>query len=630
MFDDESTSLLGGLEVPVSEVISGEQVDREWRVGHKVFNLDALSALLLLDLGEYLPAVMPEEYSPIEVSAFAARALQISLLKKYEFDCNERANAAALDKFLQVNKACGEWSLSCKDGKDDLLINQLRKELDRFFYPSGVKVSAANEISGGDCVLHSYEQFLAHGKCGPGASLGAKANDFYTKLFAGPLSYTAEHLYRSYRAYTERFDSWRDAENYRYSTQGADDQVVRGNVLSFVPKNVDISRCICIEPSLNMFYQLGVKQVLERRLKQVFGLDISRPQGANEAYSTVQQERNRDLAQLASMFDGQWATIDLSSASDSLSLEMMRTVFPKEPLAFLETLRSRTMALPDGSELELQMISTMGNGFTFPLQTLLFSCIVSASSRVAGYPLVCPWGKTLGNFGVYGDDIVCRTEVLPNVLRLLELLGFVVNTEKSFVKGPFRESCGGDFFMGHLVRGVYLKRLRTQQDFYVAINSLNRWTMVHGIPIPLATAYLQYFLKVPNLVPYCEGDDAGLKVPHKWISFLKRDQHVQAVKYRRDVVEPSRLSITMCGVYSSDLREARMFNPHGLWTSFLAGYVSGSGIGLRLKTKRYRREMTVVPYWDYWPTFAGIAPADCVMSLEDSIDTNSRYWLHAA
>lgn len=580
---------------------------REWPIGNRVFSLDALSALLLLDLAPHLPSVKIEEYEPIEVQSFAAKALMKSLLKKYEFEDSESANAAAFEKFASVNKACGEWSLKCETREDEMIIGEVRKQLYEFFYPSG-----------SSCILSSFDQILDHGYCGPGASRGAKGGDFYTKLFASPLTYTSSGLYRAYRNYVSRFEPWESAEVLRRSLHGADDCIVSGNVLSFVPKNVDISRCICIEPSLNMFYQLGIKQILEKRLESYFGIDFA-----------TQQFKNRDLAQLASMFDNQWVTIDLSSASDSLSLEMIRVLLPGEPLGFLEATRSSHMTLPDGSEMKLNMISTMGNGYTFPLQTAVFASVVCACMRIAGLKIDKPRGKSIGNFGVYGDDIICRTEVLRLVLRGLHLLGFSVNMDKSFFKGPFRESCGGDYFYGHPVRGVYLKSLRTPQDFYVALNLLNRWTARHGIPLPLTCGYLQAYIRPRDrlYVPPCESDDAGIKAPLKAVTFLKRDKHVQAIRYRKYEPKPNKLVATECGVYGPRRREDRTFNPHGLWVSFLAGYVRDGTIGVRHNTVMYRARTAVIPYWDYLPTFSGFAPEDCVMSLEDSYDANSLYWL---
>jgi hypothetical protein len=60
------------------------------------------------------------------------------------------------------------------------------------------------------------------------------------------------------------------------------------------------------------------------------------------------------------------------------------------------------------------------------------------------------------DFSVYGDDIVVRGSLAPEVLKLLRLIGFRHNPRKTFIQGQFRESCGSDWFNGKDVRPVTL------------------------------------------------------------------------------------------------------------------------------------------------------------------------------
>jgi len=155
----------------------------------------------------------------------------------------------------------------------------------------------------------------------------------------------------------------------------------------------------------------------------------------------------------------------------------------------------------------------MGNGFTFPLETAIFACAVEAVYKVFGRKLKksnLPRGR-FGNFGVFGDDIICESDKATHVIRLLELLGFTTNASKSFVIGPFRESCGGDYYKGFPVRGVYIKDLGTMASRYVAINRLNSWTAMTGISL---SHTMDVLLKKVRLlpVPLHENDDAGIKV----------------------------------------------------------------------------------------------------------------------
>jgi hypothetical protein len=86
--------------------------------------------------------------------------------------------------------------------------------------------------------------------------------------------------------------------------------------------------------------------------------------------------------------------------------------------------------------------SSMGNGMTFTIETLIFAAAVAA----VGSKTVC----------VYGDDIVTDTNTVPDLLRLLRFLGFCVNQDKSFHTGPFRESCGEHWYRDKLITPVYI------------------------------------------------------------------------------------------------------------------------------------------------------------------------------
>lgn len=82
--------------------------------------------------------------------------------------------------------------------------------------------------------------------------------------------------------------------------------------LAFVPKNYKTFRGICIEPSLNLMYQLGFGDYIADRLK-CSGVDIT------------DQTRNQNLAKIGSV-DGLLATVDLSSASDTIATELVASL----------------------------------------------------------------------------------------------------------------------------------------------------------------------------------------------------------------------------------------------------------------------------------------------------------------
>jgi len=488
-------------------------------------------------------------------------------------------NAKAATKFLRSNELCKNWALNPQFTGEEEFIGNLRKEIDDFLHPSG------------EPLIKSIDEIFNVGRLGPGASLGANGVDFYSKLFSSKLTATSFEVYYQYAERCAQHPIWGDAEFNRLIAYGLP-SIVSESRVTFVPKDLTQTRSICTEPSLNMFFQLGIGEILTARLKSHFGVDLSR-----------QPQRNVKLARKGSR-DGSIVTIDLESASDSLSLGLCGYLFPGWFNDLLDMYRTPS-TLMQGQRVELNMVSTMGNGFTFPLQTMLFSCVVRAIAACSGVRLGSAASRN-ARWGVFGDDIICPTEMSDRVVRLLQLIGFRVNREKSYTErwGRFRESCGGDFYKGHNVRGVYVKHLETPQSRYVIINLLNEWSARWQIPLPRAVGYLQdsvRHLAVPIHAPV----DSGIRLPQNltlnryglWLStrgdrFLYRRwaAWVPSIKIRDDRLDLPR-GIRLRG---------RMYNPSGLYYAFLGGYIEDSKIPIALKQgdrPRYRMITRVAPFW---------------------------------
>lgn len=502
----------------------------------------------------------------------AVTALRKSLLSKFigeEFD-SRLADQSALEKFLGVNASLLPEPLPPENLVDQLLLGELKSSLYRFWYIRD---------SDGIGLVSSLSDIFNDGRVGPGSSLGSKENDFYTKFFSSDLSTTSLELYQAYTNLIKRDPTWSDAEKVRSEHFGSP-QVLRQSRFLFVPKRYDISRSICVEPNLNMFFQLGLGRILERRLKSFYSIDLS-----------TQPEFNRELARLGST-NGSYATIDLSSASDSLSIGVLRSILPRDFFSWLMALRTPNTRLPDGRVVPLKMISTMGNGFTFPLETIIFTAVVDACYRVDGSSLIRNTRSSPGNFAVFGDDIIVRTEIVQKVMRLLHLLGFTVNASKTFVEGPFRESCGYDYFNGHEIRGVYIKSLETPQDRYVAINLLNDWSAKIGFSLSDAVQYLVGSVKWVAVPPF-SGLDEGIHLPS---SMAKIRPNMHGIYYYRAYKPvPRRVWIQedrFRGRYQG------IFNPSGLLISFIAGHIRSCSITLRQRVVRYTMKKVSAPFWD--------------------------------
>jgi hypothetical protein len=217
-----------------------------------------------------------------------------------------------------------------------------------------------------------------------------------------------------------------------------------------VPKTAVKPRLISIEPSYNQFIQQGYHTSLKAELGKI------------RICSYLSQIPNQELAKRGSI-DGSLATIDLSEASDRVHYGLVRRLFRWNP-AFIEVMdatRSRAVRLPDGTELLLNKFASMGSALTFPVETMVFTVIVAlAISLEEGYHTRGQIRSILkrDDVRVYGDDIILPSRYYPTLIRLLTEYGLKVNTSKSFSKGSFRESCGADWWNGHNVTPLYIRR----------------------------------------------------------------------------------------------------------------------------------------------------------------------------
>jgi hypothetical protein len=505
----------------------------------------------------------------------AASSLLASFLKKLEVAQTKNADDAALVKFLACNAACKEWRLPDRiDLKTDIILGEYKRAIYEFWFRDGYALWD-----------HPFA-LLERGRIGPGANILARGGDFYTKLFASPLSCSDVSLYVWYRQYIKRFPLWETAEVNRLSHY--DESSVRpSSRLSFVPKNDKISRCICTEPTLNTFFQLGIADYLESRLSERFGISLA-----------SQQFKNRNLARLGSITDG-LSTIDMSSASDSISIEMLRYSLPPDFFRELMKYRCASVDIKGRGVEQLHMISTMGNGYTFPLQTMVFACAVVACLRFRGIPVKGNMSDEL--WGVNGDDIICPSEITGDVISLLKLLGFSVNDDKTFVKGPFRESCGSDFFMGSDIRGVYIKKLSTPGSRYAAFNQLARFSTKTGIGLSKTLRTLYNSVKFLP-VPCWANSDSGIQLPFASVKkYLKRDPHIQGYKYLSYEVVPPLIRVTENEVVVPRRAKRRIFNPDGLMLSFLQRSVYSMSMGIRVDVQRYRTKRRSTSCWDARP-----------------------------
>lgn len=463
---------------------------------------------------------------------FAATQLELSIVKKFQDEIDqEAADKAAFDLFIEMNERCCAIGGNFGENFDlfDEVLGTFRHELWMFFNPEGFPLLNAADI----------EQ---HVDFGPGSAPGAGNTSFLEKIGHSTLTAPNDQLVQWYEAVVAGNPLMLDCELTRAIRKGPP-VVLRSVEISPVPKTTKISRLVKPEPLIGMFFQKGIQRVLEERLRTFYGIDL-----------TSQPEINAAMAKQGSL-DSSFATLDLKSASDCLSLGLCRRFIDSQNLRWLELTRSTHVILRgDGDEGEvayLNMMATMGNAFCFPLQTIVFAALVNAVYKCLGltrtsatirerYPVSTIRSRkgntgrdidfklhrhlvdlgvvkpqvdvTLPTWSVFGDDIIVLHDAYDAVVSNLEKLGFIPNKEKSFNSGGFRESCGHDYFYGYEVRGVYCKSLLKPQDWYVLINTLTDWSAQHGILLGETIAWAQSNVKRIEVPPW-ENPDAGIRVP---------------------------------------------------------------------------------------------------------------------
>lgn len=449
---------------------------------------------------------------------FAVNALKKSIFSKFRDDIDPQAEARALREFMHANLACMRWvpKRVSHNTRLSAALGELQAAFNKCFeLPDGT-------------IIDFYQACGSMQRPGPGVAVGSDGNDFYTKVADGPMGFETQSCEDMFLETVLCGDLEATTEESRANFHGY--QRVGASKLGFAPKKREISRITVSQASGNMLLQLGAGSLLEEILASQFNLSL-----------TSQPSLNAELARRGSLGNG-YATVDLKMCSDLQSRMMYYWLFlHKGPFRYLDMIRSKAVLMPSGFCHKLHMFGENGTGFTFPLQTLLFACVIRAVYRVLDIPFKknslamkrkivgipfdaidpclherfgteCIETSAPGNWGVFGDDLIVVERAVPLLFEVLGWLGLVVNEDKSYWKGDFRESCGSDYFQGVNVRGVYCKSLRTNARRLTLFNRLSAWSANHGIMLHDTLAYLQKYVHA-DPVPIWESGDAGIIMP---------------------------------------------------------------------------------------------------------------------
>jgi hypothetical protein len=147
----------------------------------------------------------------------------------------------------------------------------------------------------------------------------------------------------------------------------------------------------------------------------------------------------------------------LGQQGDFASLEDLEVFLSEHTDSFSIKMHKNGISYTAKCVVATSMFATMGNPITFPLQTLVFWAFLEACTDI--YACENDMNRDELTFcSSFGDDGVVDSRVIGTVEKYATWLNWKLNLDKSFSSGGFRESCGGDYYCGRMVRPFQPKR----------------------------------------------------------------------------------------------------------------------------------------------------------------------------
>lgn len=382
----------------------------------------------------------------------------------------------------------------------------------------------------------NIDDFLCALRHGPGASTDKRGNlSIPIEKYTPPIGVSpyARLLFSRILASDERW--CRSLEGFLLSSEGGNSLIdltnfpvtsflkeIDASVITTVPKSAKTDRTICIEPTANVYMQLAVDTIIRKNLKRLWNIDINT------------QSKNQHLALIGSLTN-KLVTLDLSGASDSICMKWLE-IFPEKWAKLLALLRIPKGILPDGETVNFQKLSAMGNGYTFAIETLIFSAIIYAVIRVRDEH----WKDYIDEISVYGDDMIFPTKLYGEISYLLHRTGFLENLEKTFVNGPIRESCGHDYFSGYRIdRPTFKDFPKMAYELILIHNRLFEVGSAYGLNFEMTKCFLLKYLPLEerNFGPPCEDEVSWIfsNIPNKK-PFFHTDHQRLYYRLKRKVI----------------------------------------------------------------------------------------------
>lgn len=299
---------------------------------------------------------------------------------------------------------------------------------------------------------------------------------------------------------------------YSWPTYGcAKDMPLNVCKVTAVPKSFKTVRIIAEEDAYRQFHMQCIREALSKAIWR---------NGYRRQLDLNNQDGNREAC-LRGSASGCMATIDLSSASDTLSRELVRRIMPEMFHDVLPYLPSHCdYPNPDrGYAVErrkLHMFCTAGAATTFVVESLAFLAICIEATAVASVFQE----EELTPPRVFGDDMLVDYRAYETTIHYLENLGFIVNQDKSYGVGPYRESCGVEYVYGIDVSSKYFPRevLSWKNDANVATSLSSLCALQHRL---YSCFHVSRFLTqlVKKIEPRMTSHDVGSDCADLWHTF---------------------------------------------------------------------------------------------------------------
>ena len=359
---------------------------------------------------------------------------QLTLIySKVLLPCSDAREDDAMDGYVKCEQEVRDSDASL--GIDDyanfrrvsnLLFSSLFSEVDRKVY---------------------YEELVP--KHGPGATADKlRGNAKYRqRVWTARLEryfHSGSYLFSSARSFNEHYDE------ISFLEPGEEMPV---KVIS-VPKTQKTPRIIAIEPTCMQYTQQALSEAIVQGIEERTVLD--------SLIGFADQSPNQEMAARGSR-NGDLATLDLSEASDRVSNQLVREMLRDFPhlQGAVEACRSRRARVPGHGVIRLAKFASMGSALCFPIEAIVFTTLVFLGIEQklnTRFTSIFQIKKYVGSVRVYGDDIICPVDCVYSVVESLEHFGARVGLSKSFWIGRFRESCGKEYYDGHDVSIVKVRR----------------------------------------------------------------------------------------------------------------------------------------------------------------------------